>query len=266
LEAHRIIAPLLVAAVLVGAAAPARAKILKTRQASQYREFQLTVGSGFEYEGDSEEKQYGFPFLIEYGVTSALTVTAEPDYTVIDKAGAAQIRGFGDLETSLVYELVSERRSRPSLSAEALVKWPTASSDSLTTGERDYSVGGIISKEFIHFDVDSEWLYTFVGDPPGIDLTNSSEISLAVAWHATRSSDIEAEGVTSSGGGFRGSGRSNLSHLPSDVSQEGRQYEGTLGLSQRFGAHFKLEAGYVYKSDGSWQVVSAWEWNFGEGD
>jgi len=266
LDLDRIVAPALVAAVLAGVVVPCEAKILKTKQASQYHEFPLTVGSGFEYEGDSEEKQYDFPFLIEYGVTRALTLTVEPDYTVIDKAGAASIRGFGDLETSLVYEFVGERRSRPSLSAEALVKWPTANSDSLTTGEIDYSVGGIISKEFIHFDVDSEWLYTFVGDPPGVDLTNSSEVSLALAWHMTRSADLEAEGVTSSGGGFRGSGRSNLSHLPSDIAQEGRQYEWTLGVSQRLGAHFKLEAGYVYKSDGSWQAVSAWEWNFGEGD
>jgi hypothetical protein len=177
---------MLAATVLAGAATPAAAKILKTKQASQYREFQLTIGSGFEYEGDSEEKQYDLPFLVEYGVTKALTVTVEPDYTFLDKAGAASIRGFGDLETSLVYEFVGERRSRPSLAAEVLVKWPTASSDSLTTGETDYSVGGIISKEFIHFDVDSEWLYTFVGDPPGVDLSNSSEISLAAAWHMTR--------------------------------------------------------------------------------
>ncbi len=263
---HRIIAPALVVVALTLGAPAADAKILKTTQASQYREFHLTIGSGFEYEGDSEEKQYDLPFLVEYGVTEALTVTIEPDYALIDPAGAASIRGWGDLETSLVYEFVSERRSRPALSAEVLVKWPTATSDSLTTGENDYSVGGIISKEFIHFDVDSEWLYTFVGDPAGIDLSNSSEISLAAAWHMSRRIDLEAEGVTSSGGGFRGSGQSNLSRLPSDIAAEGRQYETTVGLSERFGAHFKLEEGVIYKSDGAWQFVAAWEWNFGEGD
>jgi hypothetical protein len=263
LDARHII-PVVVALAL--GAPPAHAKILKTKQASQYREFQLIIGSGFEYEGDSEEKQYDFPFLVEYGVTDALTVTVEPDYTVIQPAGTVSIRGWGDLETSAVFEFVSERRSRPSLSAEVLVKWPTATSDSLSTGEIDYSVGGIISKEFVRFDVDSEWLYTFVGDPSAIDLANSSEISLAAAWHMTRSIDVEVEGVTSSGGGFRGSGQSNLSRLPSDIAAEGRQYEATLGLSERFGAHFKLEAGVIYKSDGAWQFVAAWEWNFGEGD
>jgi hypothetical protein len=266
LNALRIIAPALVVITLAGIAPPAAARILKTTRPSQYRELQLTVGSGFEYEGDSEEKQYDFPFVVEYGVTKALTLSVEPDYSAIHRTDAASFHGWGDLETTAVYEFVGERRNRPSLSAEILVKWPTATSDSLTTGETDYSAGGIISKEFIHFDVDSEWLYTFVGDPPGIQLDNASEISLAAAWHMTRSIDLEAEGVTSSGGGFRGTGQSNLSHLPSDITSEGRQYEGTLGLSARFGAHFKLEGGGVLKSDGSWQAVTAWEWNFGEGD
>jgi hypothetical protein len=266
LNAVRIIAPTLVAITLAALAPPAAARILKTNRPSQYRELQLTIGSGFEYEGDSDEKQYDLPLLVEYGVTQALTVAIEPDYTLIHRTGAASIRGWGDLETSAVYEFVRERRRRPSLSAEILVKWPTATSDSLTTGETDYSVGGIISKELIHFDIDSEWLYTFVGDPPATDLGNASEISLAVAWHMTRSIDLEAEGVTSSGGGFRGSQSSNLSHLPSDIAAEGRQYEGTLGLSERFGQHFKLEEGVVLQSDGSWQAVAAWEWNFGEGD
>jgi hypothetical protein len=265
----RIAFSILVLAGIAGDSSPALAKILKTRrptQYNQYHELALTIGSGFEYEGDEEEKQYDFPFLIEYGVSDALTLAIEPDYVVIKPAGPGSISGLGDLETSVVFEFVSERRSRPALSAEVLVKWPTATSDSLTTGETDYSVGGIVSKEFVHFELDSEALYTFVGDPAGVDLENALEISLAGAWHASRSMDVEIEAVTSSGGGFRGSGSSNLSHLPKDTGQEERESEVTLGVSQRLGMHLKLEAGSVFKSDGAWQLVAAWEWNFGEGD
>ena len=262
---HRIGVATLVAVLFLGIATPAPAKIVKTKKASEYKELKLTIGTGFEYEGDSEEKTYDLPGLVEYGATEALTLTAEPDYVVIHSAKFGSTTGFGDLETSAVYEFLSERRNRPSLSAEVMIKWPTATSDSLTTGETDYSAGGIISKEFVHFEVDSEWLYTFVGDPPGINLDNSSEISIASNVHLTRSMDLELEVVTSSGGGFHGTG-SNISKLPKDVGGGGREYESTAGLSQIFGQHLKLEAGMVYKSDGSWQFVSAWEWNFGEGD
>ena len=261
---HRIISAGLVLMVL-GAASPAAAKILKTKRQTQneYKEFPLTVGSGFEYEGDSEEKTYDFPFLLEYIAFQRLTLTVEPDYVVIHSADSGSLKGFGDLETSAVYEFVTERRSRPSLAAEALVKWP-ASNDSLTTGELDYSVGGVISKEFVHFDLDSEWLYTFVGDPPGVDLSNASEISLAGTWHLTRSVDVETEVVTSSGGGFHGQG-TNISKLPSAAVGSGeREWESTVGLSELLFRHLRLEEGAVYKSDGSWQFVSAWEWNFGE--
>src|SRR5712671_890365 len=142
---HRIVYAAVVVTVL-GAASEAPAKILKTKRQTQnqYKEFPLTIGSGFEYEGDSEEKTYDFPFLVEYIAFERLTLTVEPDYVVIHSADSGSLSGFGDLETSVVYEFVSERRSRPSLAAEALVKWP-ARNDSLTTGEIDYSVGGIIS-------------------------------------------------------------------------------------------------------------------------
>ena len=262
---HRIGIATLATVMLLGVAAPASAKIVKTKKASEYKELKLTIGSGFEYEGDSEEKTSDFPGLMEYGVTERLTLTVEPDYVVSHSTEFGSTTGFSDMETSAVYEFVSERRTRPSLSAEAMIKWPTATSDSFTTGEIDYSVGGIISKEFVHFEVDSEWLYTFVGDPPDINLDNSSEISVASNVHLTRSMDLELEVVTSSGGGFHGTG-TNISKLPKDVGGGGREYESTAGLSQVFRQHLKLEAGMVYKSDGSWQFVSAWEWNFGESD
>lgn len=205
------------ASLLTAVAIPAHAKILKTKQASDYKELRLTIGTGFEYEGDSEEKTYDFPGLVEWGATDRLTLTAEPDYVVIKNAESGTIKGLGDLETSMVYEFVSERRKRPSLSAEVLVKWPTATSDSLTSNEIDYSVGGIISKEFVHFELDSEWLYTYVGDPPGLDLSNSTEISLAGNFHLTRSIDLEAEVVTSSGGGFHGTGTNTRKSLGSSL-------------------------------------------------
>ena len=49
---------------------PAGARILKTRRPGGVAgPLELALGSGFEYETDGEESEYGFPFLVEYGFT-----------------------------------------------------------------------------------------------------------------------------------------------------------------------------------------------------
>src|SRR5262245_22267413 len=81
-------------------AAPAGAKILKTRRPGEYKELTLTVGSGLEFETDGEDTEYGLPFLIEYGFTRALKVSVEPSYVMLHrKEPSTQTNGFGDLET-----------------------------------------------------------------------------------------------------------------------------------------------------------------------
>ena len=54
------------------------------------------------------------------------------------------IGGPGDLETSLEYEFIHERRYRPAVSATSIIRWPTASDPDLGTPGRDYSLGLII--------------------------------------------------------------------------------------------------------------------------
>ena len=108
------------------AAAPASAKILKTRRPGQYKELALTVGSGFEFETDGEESEYGFPFLVEYGFTKMLKLSAEPSYVLVRKKKGGSISGPGDLETTLTCEFPTERRYRPGLALEGVFKWPTA--------------------------------------------------------------------------------------------------------------------------------------------
>jgi hypothetical protein len=259
---------LLVTAILLTAAAPAGAKILKTKRPREYKELVLTVGSGFEYQTDAEQSEYGFPFLVEYGFTKMLKLSAEPSYVLIRRKSGGSINGPGDLETTLTCEFPTERRYRPGLALEGVVKWPTAHHGELGTGKADYSLGAIVSKEFVPFDLDLNAAYTFIGSPPGVRLQNTFEASLAVEWHLTPVLDIEAEAVTSlgAGGHFRGQpgtigGFANLGGAVQGLSES----EGTLGLAERLTARLKLEEGMILKSDGSWQAVAAWEWDFGEG-
>jgi hypothetical protein len=246
--------------------APASARILKTRRPAQGGALPLTIGGGFEYETDTEESNFGFPFLLEYKLSDRLTLSAEPSYeTIRAKPGQAgtSMSGSGDFETTAEWEFLSERRHRPGLTAEGVIKFPTAAHADLGTHEYDFALGLVASKEFVGFDLDLSALYTFVGDPPGVPLENALEISVASEWHLRPALDVEMEVVTSRGGGVRGRGSlGGFGGVAGAIGASENVTEGTVGLAEHLNDFFKLEQGAVAKSDGSWQIVFAWEWDF----
>ena len=244
----------------------AEARIVTSRGASTAAgPLRLVLGSGFEYETDAEESEYGFPFFAEYGFNDALTLTVEPSAVVIRRKSRGDLSGFGDLETTLTAEIVSERRHRPAFAIASTIKWPTAKRGDLGTGERDVSIGAIVSKEFLSCDVDANVVYTFIGDPPGVSLKNTLEASLASEWHPRPVLDVIAEVVThfGAGGTFRG-GTSALGGFANIGGPEQGQaeFEVTLGLAERLGEFLKFEQGVVAKNDGAFQFVIAWEYDF----
>jgi hypothetical protein len=260
---------LLVLVCSLVAATPAAAKILKTRvQRPSGHRLPLNVGSGFEYETDTEESEYGFPFLAEYGFTKQLKLSLEPSYVLIRKKAGASVSGMGDFETTLACEFPTERRYRPGVALEGVIKWPAARRGDLGTGETDYSIGAVVSKEFVPFDLDLSGVYTFIGSPPGVHLKDTFEGSLAVEWHLGESMDLEGEFVTSlgAGGHFRGSPGSLGGFANIGGPEQGQtESEGTLGLAEKLNDFLKLEQGVVLKSGGSFQFVFAWEWDFSGG-
>lgn len=252
---------LVLAAVLM-AATPVSAKILKTRKSGQSQALELTLGSGVEYETDGEETELGFPFLVDWGITKTFKLTFEPQYTSIQSSVGESANGLGDVETSLTWDFVSERRYRPLFSAVALIKWPTASTD-IGTGETDYSLGAIVSKDFENWDLEFNVGYTWVGSPPDQPLKNSLELSLATEWQMTPRLALEAEIATASGG-VRGQAGAIGGVGSGTGGGGGRESEATLGLAELLSHRFKLEEGIVVKADGGWQIVFAWEFDFGE--
>ncbi|TMQ63791.1 MAG: hypothetical protein E6K79_09095 [Candidatus Eisenbacteria bacterium] len=258
----------LAAAILVTTAAPAGAEIVNTKRPGQNKGLALTVGSGLEYETDGEEAQYGFPFLVEYGFTEMLKLSVEPSYVVVRKKDGDSITGPGDLEATVTWEFPTERRYLPGFALEGVVKFPTARRGDLGTGEADYSIGAIVTKELVPFDLDLNAVYTFVGSPPGVHLQNTFEASLAAEWHLTTVLDIEAEVVTSTGAGGRFHGQAgslgSLANIGGAVLGQSES-EGTLGFAEHLSDRFELEEGMILKSDGSWQAVAGWEFDFGEG-
>jgi hypothetical protein len=257
-------------AIILLPAPPASAKILKTlRQALQSQERTFTVGSGLEFQTDSEGSEYDFPLLFEYTLTDKLKLTVEPNSTYIRKKTHGSIAGFGEMETSLTCDFYAERRYRPGLSALGLVKWPTATHAELGTGKTDYSLGIIASMAFVHADMDFNVLYTFVGSPPGVHLQNTVEVSLSSEWHMNSTLDMEGElgAVIGSGSGFHGQPGTigGLGRRSGAPEEGGNEISATLGIAEHLSEFLKLEQGVIVFTDGSWQVVFAWEWDSGGG-
>lgn len=247
-------------------AQPVGARILKTRKtpSSTWSPWSsLVIGSGLEFQTNSQETDYDYPFLLEYNFTEQLKLSLEPNFvSIAAKAKDARtVSGVGDLETTVEYEFLRERRYRPALGVEGVIKWPTASDPDLGTPGHDYSLGLIASKDFVYFDVDLNVLYTSVGGPAQQD---NLQIALAAEWPLNHRFDLIAEVVTTIGsGGVRGQG----SIVGLGRAQEGRgvgnESEGTLGFAWHANKYLKFEQGVIYKSDHSWQFVVAWEWSFG---
>jgi Putative MetA-pathway of phenol degradation len=237
---------------LIATAAPAAARITKTRSApspalpadatlSPWAPLAaFIVGGGIDYQTDSQQTEFGFPMLLEWKATERLTLILESEYDVIDSKSpdVSSVSGFGDLETAVDYEIVSERRYRPSLSLEGLVKWPTASDPELGDPGRDYSFGLIANKDLVVVDLGLNLLYTFVGES---GQENEIEASLAAEWHLNPDLNLIAEVATSG---------------TNDV-------EATVGLGWQVGDHLTLEQGVIFKEGGDWELVFGWEWDFG---
>lgn len=254
---------LIVAAALLASSSPAFARILRTRpspSATWDPWFPLTIGSGVEFETDKNQSQYDFPFLLEYSFTQTLKLTVEPLVSHI-AARAKDIRtvtGVNDLETSLEYEFLRERRYRPALTAEGVIRWPTHTDPDLGNPSRDYSLGIIASKDLVFLDVDLTALYTFVGNPQERD---TFEVALAALVPLNHKFDLEGEVVHAFGtGGIRGQ--------PGTLSGAGGGAtgadltEGTIGVAWHVSKRLKVESGGIIRSDGTWQIVFAWEFSF----
>ena len=96
--------------------------------------------------------------------------------------------GIGDLVFRGRYYLVDEREWVPTIAVTGRVKVPTADSDrGLGTGEFDESVGVEVSKKLI-----GNWLgfmdfgYTFIGDPPDVNLRNQWYYDVGVGYNLTK--------------------------------------------------------------------------------
>ena len=209
----------------------------------------LTVGGGFEFQVDDEQAEYDFPLLLEYNFSEMLKLTIEPEFVYIDSDSKEvdSVGGVGDTETSIEWEFLRERRYRPALTAVGLIKWPTATNSELGDPGYDYSPGLIVSKDLVYLDVDLSALYTFSGDP---DQQDTVELAAAAEIPLNAKFDLLAEVVGTIETGYGAPGRAV------------NELEGTVGCAWQATPYLRLEQGISISTDGTWQLLFAWEWSF----
>jgi hypothetical protein len=250
--------------IMVMVAQPISARMLTTRPSASKGWsplMPLVIGGGFEYESDSDKSQCDYPLFMEYNFTEKFKLAIESNFVSITSKteDVRSVSDFGDLETSVEYEFLRERRYRPALTAEGIIKWPTSGDPDIGTPGKDYSVGLIMSKDLVFVDIDFNVLYTFVGDQ---ESQNALEFSLAANWHLNHYLDVEAEVARVNGtGGVRGQPPGTLAGLAGSNNNV-NSAEGTLGLAWHVTKYLKLEVGTTYADDGTWQYITAWEYSF----
>lgn len=255
----------LVASGLLASAAPASAQIVSASRegasSSGLGGLRLVLGAGAEFSSDSEETDIEYPVTLEYNVTEQFKLIVESSYATLRPKAKDELssNSMGDLETFIEAEVISERRYRPALTIESGIKWPTADAPDFGTGERDYAFGLVASKDFVTWDVDLGGTYTWVGSPPGQNMQNVFELSLASEVQLSHVFSVVGEGVYTFGGAttFRRGGG-----LGGTLTESGGGFEYALGLDQKLGRHLQLEEGVVIQPDGAWQGVIFAEWDF----
>ena len=261
-------AGLLIVGGALGSAQPARAQstIINTRRppsdvGSPLRP--LTLGASLEFETRHGTSEFNVPLSLDYNLSPYLLLHLEPNLVAIEgerienanqqvpgetKSRRVNLGGVGDTETSVEYEFLRERRYTPSLTASAGLRWPTASNSAFGDPGVDYEIGLGVSKDLALFELDSNLVYTMASSS---DMQNSFEASLAIEVPLSHRFALLGEVVrTMDAGPVQEDGSADLS-------------EGTLGWAWYVSSFTTLEQGFTVKSDGSWQAVVGWQYNFG---
>lgn len=253
------------AAAALVAATPAAAQISSPRRerASQGESagLRLVLGAGFEFSRDDEESAQEYPLVVEWNLAADWKAIVESSYVALDPRDAREpaARGSGDLETFLEGELLAERGAWPALAVEAGVKWGIAAAPELGTGEHDFALGLIASREFDGWDADLGAVYNWIGNPPRVDQQDVFELSLGAEIELGETLSLIGEAVYSFGGASsfrRGGGLGGL-------GEGGGGFEYAAGFGLQLGERLKAEAGGSIHTDGSWQGILYFEWEFG---
>ena len=155
---------------------------------------QFEVGTSLEFQSSKEGTETAFPLAVEYGLFKKMTLLVEPvGFTSIAAKNGPHAKGIGDLELTLFYQLVSEKKYLPSISISGEVKIPTAKNTLIGTGKIDYTPFLIVSKTTGHFFTSINLSYTFIGKPANVVASNLFNYAIGTVFTASAKSILFAE-------------------------------------------------------------------------
>ena len=170
------------------------AQVLETEESKPLLPRQFEIGTGLEFQTSKEGTETAFPLAIEYGLSKKFTLLVEPvGFTSIVAKNGPHAKGIGDLELTLFYQILSERKMLPSISISAEVKLPTAKDSLIGTGKIDFTPFLIMSKTTGRFFTSINLSYTFLGKPSGVVASNLFNYAIGTVYTISSRSIIFAE-------------------------------------------------------------------------
>ncbi|MEO5930979.1 MAG: transporter [Candidatus Kapaibacterium sp.] len=152
------------------------------------------VAANLEYQTAAEGREIAIPLELEYGLTDDVQILVEPvAYTSIKPNTGRIASGLGDLEATLSYRFVRESLDIPALAVAGEIKIPIAKDTLIGTGKTDYAAYLIASKRFGPVDMHANIGYSILGNPPGVQLSDVINGSLAAEYHVSPVIDIVGE-------------------------------------------------------------------------
>ena len=181
-----------------------QAQVLETEESKPLLPKQFEIGTGLEFQTSPEGQEIALPLAIEYGISKKFTLLVEPvGFTQIRPKIGKGTKGIGDLELTLFYQVVAEKRNLPAISVSEEIKIPTAHDSLIGTGKTDFTTFIIASKTTRKFFTSLNLSYTFLGKPDNVIASNLFNYSIGTIYTLSNKSILFAElyGNTSAFGG-----------------------------------------------------------------
>jgi len=244
------------------------AQVLETEDSRPLAVGQWVAGTAIEFQTSKDGTETAIPFGIEYGLTHRFTILIEPVvYTKIHNKIGNSATGIGDLEFTIFYQLLKEKKIMPAISLSAEVKFPTAKNSLIGTGKTDFTPFLIASKNIGKFYTSLNLSYTFLGKPAGVVAGNLFNYAVGTIYNASEKNIFFGEiyGNTSAFGTDvpEITGINNSANTP-EIS--GGELVGSLGYGRYVGKKLLLSFGISYDNNHAILFRQGIEWSLGRRD
>jgi hypothetical protein len=243
-----------VIALLVGPGI-AGAQMLETETARILRPGRYEIGINYEWQSSREGRESALPFALELGLTPRLEFVLEPvPFTAIRPRAGARATGPGDLEATFVYLARRESTSLPAFALAGEIKFPTARSSLIGTGETDYTAYLLASRRTGRFDSHLNVGYTVVGRTEAGPLSDLVSFAAATEYVASRRWQWFGEvlgNVATSGAESADAAGGGAAVVPEAA---GGELVATLGVARRISESARGALSLSRDNSGAWLI------------